>query len=167
MDALLLVGHTPRHIDFMSIVELRGSIWIRMFFSLYNVFYLDRRQRDPRAVLVAVRRLQQGRVIGLFPEGRIRSQADSVLQGGAIDTGVARLAQIAGVPVIPAVILGGEHFRRVQSWLPFRRTRYGVIFGPPLRIDAGLPADDACEGLIRQLKETYQQLGRELAMKLP
>jgi 1-acyl-sn-glycerol-3-phosphate acyltransferase len=166
MDAFLLVGHTPRMIDFMSIVELRRSLLARLFFSLYNVFYLDRRQRDPGAVRAAVRRLQSGRVIGLFPEGRIRSHADSVLRGGAIDPGVARMAQIAGVPVIPAVVLGGEHFNHARGWLPIRRTRYGVIFGPPMHINPNLSATHACDSMVRELQETYQALGRELAAKL-
>jgi 1-acyl-sn-glycerol-3-phosphate acyltransferase len=79
-----------------------------------------------------VRHLRAGRVVGIFPEGGLRRGEASVLAGGRMKEGVARLAQIARVPVLPCVVAGGEKFSRWQNWLPLRRTRWAVAYGEPI-----------------------------------
>lgn len=59
----------------------------------------------------------------------MRFDEDSVLASGGIDSGVCKLAQLAGVPVLPCVVLGAEKFRRWTSWLPWAKTRWAVAFG--------------------------------------
>ena len=76
--------------------------------------------------------LAQGDAVGLFPEGALRTGAGSVLHGGAMRDGIARLAQFADVPVLPCVVVGGEKFRRWPAWLPLRRTRWAVAYGEPI-----------------------------------
>ncbi|MGA2229787.1 MAG: lysophospholipid acyltransferase family protein [Tepidisphaeraceae bacterium] len=161
-DAPLLIHHTPRRIDFMGAVELRRNPAARRFLGLFNVFYLDRGRADTGAVLGAVRRLRQGRVVGIFPEGGVRTAASSVLSGGAIHRGVAHIADMAAAPVVPAVVLGGSQFYRVGSWMPMRGTRYGVIYGEPLRVAPEPDNSGRFEQFLRQLKGAYRELAQEL-----
>jgi 1-acyl-sn-glycerol-3-phosphate acyltransferase len=157
-DIPLLIRHTPRRLDFVSITELFRRPMVAWFFSRMNAFPLERSRSDPRTVRIILDRLARGRVVAMFPEGRIRPQSESVLYGGPFRPGVARLARLAGVPVVPAVLVGSPSYSRFTSWLPLRRTRYGVIYGDP--IHARDENDDASAEA--HLRDAYLSLYAEL-----
>lgn len=90
--------------------------------------WIHREDADIHALREARAFLQSGGMLGIAPEGT-RSQT------GALDiakTGVAYIADKAGVPVIPVAITGTE--KAVQSLLHFRRPRITMRFGEPLRL---------------------------------
>lgn len=64
---------------------------------------VDRNGRDMQPLRQALRRLNDGRLLGIFPEGRLNDTSPNtqLLPG---DTGVAWLALKANVPVIPIFI---------------------------------------------------------------
>jgi 1-acyl-sn-glycerol-3-phosphate acyltransferase len=83
------------------------------------------------AVKMAARRLKQGRLVGVFPEGRINPGTE-LLPGSP---GVAWLALHARVPVYPVYIHGapqGEHM--VQPFHTFSRVR--VNYGSAVDLSA-------------------------------
>src|SRR5580704_8154550 len=82
LDTPVLIRHTPRNLDFMSIVELKSRRIVLWYFKLFNTFFLDRSRTDPGATLAAVHRLQNGRVVAMFPEGTMRTLEKSVIRGG-------------------------------------------------------------------------------------
>lgn len=91
---------------------------------------VDRNGRDVQPVKLALRRLQEGRLLGLFPEGRLnQSSPETCLL--AADTGVAWLALKANVPVLPVFI---HQAPRSDSMVRcfFVRTRSRLTYGPPL-----------------------------------
>ena len=128
-DAPLLIAATPRAIYWLSIVEIFQNPFIRWFLRGIGAEPLDRTKVDTRTVRAIVRHLRQGRVVGIFPEGGVREGAASVLSGGAIHEGVCKLAQLAEVPVVPCVVLGGDKFSQWTCWLPGARTRWAVTYG--------------------------------------
>lgn len=75
--------------------------------------------------------LQQGRVIGIFPEGK-RNPSDTLLPG---KTGVARLVLAADVPVIPIGYIGppGRSTAEAMRNLMLTRKPIEVHIGPPLQ----------------------------------
>jgi 1-acyl-sn-glycerol-3-phosphate acyltransferase len=91
---------------------------------------VDRNGRDMQSVRQALERLKQGRLLGLFPEGRLNGETpnDRLLAG---DTGVAWLALKAAVPVIPIFIQNAPRSGSMV-WVFFRRARVRLIFGQPL-----------------------------------
>jgi len=91
---------------------------------------VDRNGRDMQSVRQALERLKQGRLLGLFPEGRLNEETpnDRLLAG---DTGVAWLALKAAVPVIPIFIQNAPRSGSMV-WVFFRRARVRLIFGQPL-----------------------------------
>ena len=131
-DIPLLMRHCARNIDFLSISEVFSNAIVAWFYRSMNAFPLDRSRRDPATVLTIVRRLQRGRVLCMFPEGRFRRGGESVLQTRRIQSGIGRIAKIANVPIIPCVIVNSIAYSRFTSWLPIRRTRYGIAFGEPM-----------------------------------
>jgi 1-acyl-sn-glycerol-3-phosphate acyltransferase len=157
-DSALLIAATPRVIYWLSIVELFRHPFTRWFLTAMLAAPLDRSRADPGTVRTIVCHLRAGRLVGLFPEGAIRRGADSVLHGGTIHDGVARLAELARVPVLPCVVLGGERFHRWTSWLPLFRTRWAVAYGEPIEITRG--GDRAI--FIRKLEDALRQLHAEI-----
>ncbi len=166
-DVPVLIRHTPRKLDFVSIVEVFRHPFVAWFYGSMNAFPLDRSKPDSPTVRIILDRLERGRAVAMFPEGSIRTMETSVLSGGRMRPGAARLAQMAGVPVLPAVVVNSGVFSRISSWLPFRRIRYGVIYGQPLAIRPELEKAEATRVLEEELKAAFIELHGELveAMK--
>jgi 1-acyl-sn-glycerol-3-phosphate acyltransferase len=109
--------------------ELGGPLgWIT---RVMQVIPVARSGEDMGAVKLAVRRLKQGRLVGVFPEGRINTGTELL----PANPGVAWLALHARVPVYPVFIYNapqGEHM--VQPFHTFSRVR--VVYGPPVDLSA-------------------------------
>jgi 1-acyl-sn-glycerol-3-phosphate acyltransferase len=88
-----------------------------------------------------VKRLKDGRVIGIFPEGGIRDGAASIVNGAGMKQGVALLAAMSGAPILPCVILGSDRFYNSRSWLPWRRPGVWLAFGALIEPPPGLSGD--------------------------
>ena len=161
-DAALLIATTPRVIYWLSIVELFQHPLSRWFLSAMGASPLDRSRADTTTVRTITGHLRAGRVVGIFPEGRLRTGAESVLESGALNDGVTRLAQIARVPVVPCVIVGGRKFSRWQNWLPLRRTRWAVAYGEPLHLRAELGREGARAALRDELQRALVSLHEEV-----
>ena len=105
----------------------------------------------------AVRYLQDGELVGMFPEATI-SRSFVPLPG---KTGTVRMAQRAGVPIIPAAIWGSQ---RIWTKGRPRDLSGGVLltvdFGPPFEVGADVDPVDATNDLmarIGDLVDTAQQ----------
>jgi len=158
-DVALLIRHTPRLLDFVTIVEMYKIPWVRRFFTHMNTVALDRGRVDTVTTRRILEKLKRGRVVAMFPEGRLQDESGSVLSGGKIRTGVFGLAQKADVPIIPCVILGTRAYSRFVHWLPLRRTFYALNYGEPMfpsgRWDDLVVAE-------QELRAAYRQLHQEL-----
>lgn len=162
-DIPVLFRHCRRRIDFVSITEVFKHKPVAMFYGAMNAFPLDRSRPDVGTVKTVVDRLRAGRVVGMFPEGGFRRGEASVLRGGAIRSGIGRVALLAGVPVVPAVILGVEAYARFWSWAPVRGVRYGVMFSEPL---AAPTDEEAAARLEAELVTRMRAMGADLAARL-
>lgn len=161
-DAPLLIAATPRVIYWLSIVEIFRHPFARWFLGSMLASPLDRSRADPLTVRKIARHLRAGRVVGLFPEGGVMRGADSVLHGGPLKDGIARLAELAGVPVLPCVVLGGGQFHRWTSWLPLFRTRWAVAFGEPLSLNSHRDRAVARAELLAAVERSLRELHEEV-----
>jgi 1-acyl-sn-glycerol-3-phosphate acyltransferase len=176
-DPVLLGLASHREIDFMAMEELfRNPVMAAYCRATYS-FPTDRSRVDKAAVRTALKRLGAGRVVGIFPEGGIRVREESILNGAPMRPGVVSLASMADVEVVPCVLLGADALYNWRRWLPFRRNRFWIIFGEPLRLRADLPAKEArllmekelaaaFPALCKELMETYK-LGPEVLPRTP
>lgn len=91
---------------------------------------------DPAAALAAARALREGRMLGIFPEAKVRGDGMILARPG-----VAWLADRLKAPVIPVAMWGLSAFNRPFD-VYLRRTRptIGVRVGEPLRVR--LPEDE-------------------------
>ena len=161
-DVSCLMNTTRRAIDWVSIVELFRIKPVGWFFGGLNAMPLDRSRVDGGTVRQIVERLKAGRVVGIFPEGGLRTPETSVLNGGRMRSGIGRMAQVASVPIVPVVILGAENFRGVLPWLPLRRTRYGVAYGEPIELSTDLEPAEARRDAEERWKQAVCALATEL-----
>jgi 1-acyl-sn-glycerol-3-phosphate acyltransferase len=160
-DVPCLMASTRQLLDFVSIVELFRNPVSRWFLSRMNAFPLDRDRVDSATTRKVLNRLHRGRKVVMFPEGQIRTPANSLLVGGTFKPTIPRLARLAGVPVVPCVILGTGAYARPGAWMPRARTRYAVNFGQPMRVEEG--GDDRDTSANARLRQAYDDLYRELA----
>jgi len=144
-DPPLLSGWLPRKIDWIAMSELFGAGWSRTGFGWLDVIPVERGGDDRQALRQALKRLADGRVIGVFPEGGIRDGIRSMLAGGPVRDGAVMLAVHAGCPVVPVVVLGSERLYNKRNWLPWRRARVYLAIGAPV-----FPPDEKSRGVARE-----------------
>jgi 1-acyl-sn-glycerol-3-phosphate acyltransferase len=65
---------------------------------------------------------------------------------------------MAGVPIVPCVLLGTDRFYARKSWLPLRRTPIWIAFGDPVPYGAGLDKAAARARTEAQLTAAFQSL---------
>lgn len=160
-DVPILIRHLERLVDFVSITEVFRKPLVGWFYGSLNAFPLDRSRPDAPTVRTILSRLERGRLVGMFPEGGFRRGEASVVHGRKIRAGVGRIAVLSGAPVVPVIIVNSGAYMRIGAWLPRRKVRYGVMFGPPI------PAELEAAEIERRLVEAMVRMYGELAPKLP
>lgn len=132
-DIPLIMRHIKPPVDFVSTTEVFSHRLLGWFYGHLNAFPLERSRADPATVRVILDRLSRGRVVAMFPEGRLRTGDDSVLHNGSIRSGIGRIASLANVPVLPCVILNSGAYGRRGAWRPVRGVRYTIAFAEVLQ----------------------------------
>jgi 1-acyl-sn-glycerol-3-phosphate acyltransferase len=112
-----------------------------------RAFPVDIDAADARATREAVRLLQAGEAVMIFPEGE-RTHDGGVRRFKA---GAFRLATSLGVPVLPVTIAGGHESWPPGRWLP-RPGRITITYHPLERPDSTLPLRDASRELADRVR---------------
>ena len=136
LDPLVLGAGCPRQVYFMARKTLfRNRLFAKLITSL-DVFAVNEKGIGLGAIKESLKRLSEGRVVGLFPEGS-RSK-DGHLQ--AAKWGVGFLALKADVPVIPARIIGTDRALPIGAkFVRFKPVR--LYFGRSLKFEKDSPAE--------------------------
>src|SRR5262249_13618483 len=115
----------------------------------------------------AIERLKAGRVVGLFPEGGIRDGTRSLLEGAPLRPGASTLAHIAGVPILPCVIVGSDRLYSKKRWLPALggRTPIWIAFGNAISGFSDCEKLQAREQIESELASAFKNLYAELLEK--
>ncbi|GAA2981355.1 lysophospholipid acyltransferase family protein [Streptomyces fulvorobeus] len=132
IDGPMLMGTAPRPVHFLIKKEafvgpldpfLRGTGQLKV----------DRTSVDRTAVTQALGVLENGGVLGIFPEGT-RGEGDFA----ALRAGLAYFAVRGGAPIVPVAVLGSTERRgRLISALPPLRSRVDVVFGEAFQAGDG------------------------------
>ncbi len=130
LDPVFLSVSCPRVLNFMA----RDSLFRNPVFGWWllevGVFPVKRWSGDLPAIRAAVRRLKAGHGLGLFPEGT--RSPDGRIQD--FSQGFALLADKAGVPVVPARVIGSYKALGRGSRM-IRPVKVRVVFGERVRLD--------------------------------
>jgi 1-acyl-sn-glycerol-3-phosphate acyltransferase len=95
-----------------------------------NAIFIDRYNADLVATRAALKRLKEGWVLVMAPEGT--RSPDGALQEGW--PGASYLAVRAGVPIIPVAVLGTADAEVMANLRRLRRTQVEVRVGAPFRL---------------------------------
>jgi 1-acyl-sn-glycerol-3-phosphate acyltransferase len=153
-----------RKIDWLTMAEFFQSPVVGFLLRAVDAFPVDRDRANRKTIRTAVERLQDGRVVGLFPEGGIRDGARSLLEGAPLRPGASTLAHIAGVPILPCVILGTDRLYSIKSrkLSALRRRPVWIAFGNPISHSPGLEKLQARERIEAELASAFKNLYAEL-----
>jgi 1-acyl-sn-glycerol-3-phosphate acyltransferase len=85
-----------------------------------------------------------------------------VLEGAVLRPGVSTLAHMAGVSIVPCVILGSDRLYSKGNWRPWRRTPIWVAFGDPIRQFPEMEKSAARHRVEQELAAAFRQLYQQM-----
>jgi 1-acyl-sn-glycerol-3-phosphate acyltransferase len=142
LDPQLIQSTCPRLITWMMAREYYEIRLIRAMLDRLGTIPVQRSGRDMSAMRSAIRALENGQVLGIFPEGRI--EEDRVLL--PFQTGVALLAIKTGAPVYCACIDGSQRRKGMLAALCHSQHATLAFRPAPVAFDR---SDDSRPGLER------------------
>ena len=139
LDPVLLQAAVPRVITWMMAKEYSKVFGVQWFLNAIEPILVERSGRDMAATRAALRALKDGKLLGLFPEGKIEKTHDLL----EFQSGIALLALKSRAPVYPAYLDGSQRLKGMLE--AFARPNHVTLaFGPPVKLD---PDRDDREGL--------------------
>lgn len=147
-DPPLIGSGIDREIHFMAKEELFRLPVFSKLIRILKAFPVKRGMADRSAIRTAITLLENGELMGLFPEGT-RSKTGQL---GNPEAGVAMIAVKAGVPVIPTAIIGTNH-----KW-NFSIPQFTLIFGKPIETTKGKVDKEVLELLSKEIMINIQEL---------
>ncbi|MGE4485072.1 MAG: lysophospholipid acyltransferase family protein [Oscillospiraceae bacterium] len=142
---LCLAVKRKNHMHMMAKKELFDNPILRTIILRAGTFSVDRSKTDITAIKTALNLLKQGEKIVIFPEGT-RADEDFAV---AAKTGAIRIAEKAGVPIVPVYIP-----RKKSIW-----RRIPIVIGTPYFINpekrklSSAEYDRLAESLMRSISE--------------
>jgi len=160
MDPVLVGMGLPRECSFMARDSLFHNRWFGRLIASLNAFPVRRNEADIGAIKESLRRLKQGGMIVLFPEGT-RTPDGRIHE---MLPGVGAIAKKARVPVVP-VLIDGVY----QTWPKDRRLpRPGNViieYGPP--IDPEAYPDRSADEFIEFIRDRITEMQTRWHRLLP
>ena len=157
LDPILIAVQLRRPVSFMARSGLFTNRYFGWLIRNLHAFPVRQGEGDVGAIRETVRRLQDGHVLNIYPEGS-RTE-DGELQ--RIEPGAALVVRKAGVPIVPAVIDGS-----FQAWPKtkrmFRQYPIRVLYGPPMHL-SHLKGNE----IVKVIDETFHRMFSELRAMHP
>jgi 1-acyl-sn-glycerol-3-phosphate acyltransferase len=152
LDGFFLGIAVTRQVRFMAKVELHRVPIVKQILEGAGAFPVERGADAGRAVAAAVNLLEQGAVVGVFPEGTSLPDKKRGYKRGA-----ARLALATGAPLVP-VALVDTHLTLEPGTHRIRLPRVRIVIGEPLRVDRQEPTEEAATELTARLQKAIESL---------
>ncbi|MEA2101220.1 MAG: lysophospholipid acyltransferase family protein [Thermodesulfobacteriota bacterium] len=153
LDSLMLGIFPKRHIWYMGKNSQFSGWFFPWFLRIARAFPVRRYLHDPQAIRNAIRIVEQGHILGVFPEGE-RSWDNHMLP---FKQGTMRLVLALGLPVIPVGISGG--YDLMPRWT-------SRIKPTPVRINIGAPVLFEHIPLSMQTQGDIDRVGSRLRAKI-
>lgn len=159
VDPFFVQVMAHRDVHWMVAKEYCDSPAFGWFLRLVEVIPTNRGGIDTAATKLAIRHVQNGKIVGMFPEGRINMTKEVLLPGRP---GAAMIALQAGVPILPVYIEGSPYYR--TPWSPFlmmtkSRVRFGRLIDTTPYMDRVDDRDTHAELTMRAMKEIARLAG--------
>ena len=157
LDPMLIQSACSRLIIWMMAREYYEVPSLNWLYKLVEAIPVDRTGRDLAATRAALRALNQGRVVGIFPEGRIETDQNLL----PFQTGVALMAIKTEVPVFPAYLDGTQRGKEMVDAVA-HPNRAAICFGPPVDFRRDSTSKMALEHATERIKNAVWSLRQEV-----
>jgi 1-acyl-sn-glycerol-3-phosphate acyltransferase len=146
LDPILMNVRLRRPLSYIAKAELFESPFMNWLLRSVGAFPVHQGAGDVGAVRQSIRRLREGWLLNIYPEGARTTNGDI----GPIQKGIAVIDRRAHVPVIPAVIVGAYQAWPIHRRFP-RASPVRIRFGPAMNL-AELDADQIVVSVQRTLR---------------
>jgi 1-acyl-sn-glycerol-3-phosphate acyltransferase len=148
-------GCKPKQVRYLGKAELTQNPFLRFFFNRIRMISVSRYNTDMKALRACLKVLNNGHVLGIFPEGTRHKQGTME----DIEGGVAMIALQSNVPILPAHIQG-----KVK---PFHRIH--CTYGEPFTVSdiksKGINKETA-EEVLERIRNIYRKMVHESTQTL-
>ena len=103
LDPMLMLASTPRPLRFLIAREQYERFGFKSLFRAVGCIPIDRSKQADNAMRQAIKALQEGEVLAIFPQGKIHLPEDGYVK---IKPGAARLALKTGCSIYPIHLSG-------------------------------------------------------------
>lgn len=151
LDTPLLSGMSHRRLRALSKESLFSNRYFGAFLAALGAFPVRRGAADREAMREAVRMLEAGEQVVVFPEGARQT-------GTRVETvfdGVSYLASRTGAVIVPVGIAGTEAAMSTGTRLP-RPARVAMVAGPPIHPPQGRMSRPAMSRFSATVQERLQ-----------
>lgn len=131
-DVVVGVAHFPVLPDVIAKAELFDTPLLGKWMDAYGVIWVHRGQPDRRTLRAALQALNEGRMVGLAPEGRqsVTGQLEEGTGGAAYLAYKAGEARKQPIPIVPVALTGTENANVFGSLRRLRRGHLTMTIGP-------------------------------------
>jgi len=159
LDALIVFSVVDKRDYIVMVAEYHQNYAFRRWLAnLVGAIFVDRYQADFAALREVMKRLNQGGVLIISPEGT-RSRTGGLLPG---QPGTAYLASKTGIPVLPVSIVGSQDRLVMANLKRLKRSPVKVVFGQAISF-APVPRDSREQ----VLQEYTDEIMCQIAALLP
>jgi 1-acyl-sn-glycerol-3-phosphate acyltransferase len=122
-DMLLIASHMKRQVHFMAKVELYKNPILALILRKLGAFPVSRGKGDVGSVKTAFKLLQEGRIVGVFPEGTRTPKKNPQNR----KAGAAMLAYHTNAPILPIGVKWNK------KWFSKLEVVFGECFRLPVK----------------------------------
>lgn len=154
LDPIVVAVRLNRPVSFLAKSELFENRYFGWLIRSLHAFPVRQGEGDVGAVRETIRRVQEGHILNIYPEG---SRCDDG-EIAPLQHGISLIVRRAGVPIVPVVIDGAfEAWPRHRRL--FRAAPVRVMYGPPLHMN-GLKGREMVERIDVTLRTMLAELRR-------
>lgn len=130
IEVPLLFAHLqPRPITGWAKIEAWDNLFLRWIFNTWGAIPVRRGEADLKALKLALKALEEGKIFGLAPEGT-RNKTGKLIRAMP---GTVMIALHSDAPIIPIAHWGGEDY--LKNLKRFKRTDFHIRVGEPFRLN--------------------------------
>ncbi len=160
LDPLLIQASVNRPLCFLMAREYYEKMnYVRWGFDMVGAIPVNPGGANSHAVNKAIRAVQQGNALCLFPEGA----ANPAIPLHRILPGAAMISRETGAPIIPFRVSGVWPFDHIHMWRPFyRRCRARIVIGEEIMLpETGQERKKGIRDDTQTIRHAIRILGKE------
>ena len=148
VDVPVLTAAGGFEVRWIMAADMRTPL-IEPFWDWANVIMVDRQKKEAGGTREAVRHLKEGGVVGIFPEGGIEKEPETLMPFHA---GIGLIIRRSGAPVLPVIVRGTS--KDANVWGAYLKRGNAVLeFKPRIHYDASMSAQDIAADLQKRYQE--------------